>query len=608
MKKAQSSLLIIILFLSSYPYVINSHAWLSGWQYRKSHDINSASGAGTNYQIKITVYYGSGSDSGENVYLNSHCKTDFGDIRFTDNDGETLLDYWMQSKVDSNNAVFWVEVKDDLSSSSTAIYIYYGKADATTTSNGNDVFPVFVDVEEGNINDWSGTSGTGYSFAASTTQKHTGSYGSRITLNPSGAGGYFYKTVTSYSNYNYAFRGWIYDDGDSQASNELSFRFTNTGTGLLIIARSNDRSASYYAYLDGTWKVSSVARSNGWHCFEFRVISGHVYLDIDGTQIADVTSVSMQYPSEIRHFGYRKPTYNYGDDYLVRKYVSPEPTHGAWGSEELAFYIQNISCLAVPDDPDDGEWFSITVTVDCYLLSNFIRTRIDLDYSNLNISFQYSNITGLWTEEHDPNNYVSLDDGNCEKTILDEDTFELLFYIQISASVTKEGAYDVQVVSIADFGNDTEIFSSVFSLTIRTPEAPSLLFGSANTSMTYLGWTDNSEIETTFEIQRSLNGIDYSFLANSAATQYNDTAVSSATYYYYKVRACRNTGVGYKNSSFTSSDLEYTIQQIGGAEGSEEIIIVSRYLFFAGAGGALVIALGGLYWLLKKNRIQGALR
>ncbi|MFZ0965718.1 MAG: DUF2341 domain-containing protein [Candidatus Bathyarchaeia archaeon] len=37
----------------------------------------------------------------------------------------------MESKVDSDNAVFWVEVADDLSSQDRTIYVYYGKSDAT---------------------------------------------------------------------------------------------------------------------------------------------------------------------------------------------------------------------------------------------------------------------------------------------------------------------------------------------------------------------------------------------------------------------------------------------------------------------------------------------
>jgi len=129
-------LVFTLLTLPVFRFVPNVNAnpdWLTGWQYRKSHVINSASGAGTNYQVRIKVHYGSGTDSGEDVYLNSHCRTDFGDVRFTDDDGATELDYWMEEKVDSDYAVFWVEVADDLSSSSATIYVYYGKSDATYT-------------------------------------------------------------------------------------------------------------------------------------------------------------------------------------------------------------------------------------------------------------------------------------------------------------------------------------------------------------------------------------------------------------------------------------------------------------------------------------------
>jgi len=68
-------------------------------------------------------------DVNEMVGLNNHCRDDFGDVRFTKSDGITLLDYWMEEKVDGEYAVFWVEVADDLSSSDVTVYIYYGKSD-----------------------------------------------------------------------------------------------------------------------------------------------------------------------------------------------------------------------------------------------------------------------------------------------------------------------------------------------------------------------------------------------------------------------------------------------------------------------------------------------
>ncbi len=113
----------------------------SNWQYRKSHVVQNASGAGINYQIWLIIHQGSGTDTGNDVYLSDHCEDDFGDVRFTDSDGTTELDYWLESYTNGDEATFWVEVADDLSSSNATIYIYYGNSGASTTSNGANTFP-----------------------------------------------------------------------------------------------------------------------------------------------------------------------------------------------------------------------------------------------------------------------------------------------------------------------------------------------------------------------------------------------------------------------------------------------------------------------------------
>jgi len=68
--------------------------WLRGWKFRKRHTISgSSAGAQINYQIPITVHFGTGADSGDDVYCSGRCRPDFGDIRFTKNDGMVELDY-----------------------------------------------------------------------------------------------------------------------------------------------------------------------------------------------------------------------------------------------------------------------------------------------------------------------------------------------------------------------------------------------------------------------------------------------------------------------------------------------------------------------------------
>jgi hypothetical protein len=152
--KACIILCLTLIFLLSCPYEFEVHAepWLSGWTYRKSHLVKAAAGSGAGYQINVTVHYGSGSDAPYNVYLNSKCRTDFEDIRWTDNDGITLLSYWIQSKTDGVSAFFWIKVADDLTTSDVTIYIYYGKAAATSSSNGENTFLQFDDFD--NLDSW----------------------------------------------------------------------------------------------------------------------------------------------------------------------------------------------------------------------------------------------------------------------------------------------------------------------------------------------------------------------------------------------------------------------------------------------------------------------
>ena len=110
-----------------------AYAWYSeSWLRRMNVSINGSSGAGTDYQVMVNVTY------------DGDMLANFDDIRFTDNDGITLLDYWMESYVASTFAVFWVKVSDDLGSNQL-IYMYYGNSAVSTTSNGTATFLMFED-------------------------------------------------------------------------------------------------------------------------------------------------------------------------------------------------------------------------------------------------------------------------------------------------------------------------------------------------------------------------------------------------------------------------------------------------------------------------------
>ena len=68
----------------------------SGFSYIKAITVTgSADGAQTNIPHRITVFRKAGSDSGDTVYLGTHCNVDFSDLRFTNVSG-TELGYWRE--------------------------------------------------------------------------------------------------------------------------------------------------------------------------------------------------------------------------------------------------------------------------------------------------------------------------------------------------------------------------------------------------------------------------------------------------------------------------------------------------------------------------------
>lgn len=119
----------------------------AGWLYRKQIDLTGQTGAGTNYQVKLQI----GASSGGDFHLEGNsgdfpaAKGDGGDLRFTDNDETTELDFWVE-EVTGGVATVWVEVADDLGSNQT-IYVYYGNAAASNASDGAATFPFFDDFD-----------------------------------------------------------------------------------------------------------------------------------------------------------------------------------------------------------------------------------------------------------------------------------------------------------------------------------------------------------------------------------------------------------------------------------------------------------------------------
>ncbi|UII35012.1 GEVED domain-containing protein [Fulvivirga ulvae] len=111
--------------------------------------------------------------------------------------------------------------------------------------------------------------------------------------------------------------------------------------------------------------------------------------------------------------------------------------------------------------------------------------------------------------------------------------------------------------------------------TATSPSAPSGLSASVSSATSIsLEWTDNASTETSFEIERSVNGGSYSVVNTTGANvnSYEDTGLAASTSYSYRVRA--KNGAGYSAYSNTSSATtpgqtvpEYCVASAGNPSG-----------------------------------------
>ncbi len=81
----------------------------------------------TDYQIKVTLTTSN--------FDYSKAKSDGSDIRFTDSDGVTILDYWIEKWNTSGTSILWVKVPNIPASSTKTIYMYYGNPTASYDVN-----------------------------------------------------------------------------------------------------------------------------------------------------------------------------------------------------------------------------------------------------------------------------------------------------------------------------------------------------------------------------------------------------------------------------------------------------------------------------------------
>jgi hypothetical protein len=107
------------------------------------------------------------------------------------------------------------------------------------------------------------------------------------------------------------------------------------------------------------------------------------------------------------------------------------------------------------------------------------------------------------------------------------------------------------------------IYGSIQGVTI--PSAPSALSATpVSESQIQLAWSDNSTDETGFEIERSLDGTNYSVIGavEGDITTFTDTGLNAHTRYYYEVIATNATGSSLPSHPASATTLSRTLPAI----------------------------------------------
>jgi len=298
-------------------------AWLDGYTYRKAINITGQGSAGTNFQIAFRVGESSGA-TGEDFDVEEHCENFPTDIRFTDNDGETELDYYIENMSGTTpNRVLdvWVKVTDDLSSNQS-IYIYYGKVGDSSGSDGDAVFPT----------EFSGFENTtdGYSGAASTDQQIERAYSLKVASG-------FKEVALSKP---YVAEVWLYNLSNASGDEDIGFYplednlYARVSMGYPTSGEWGYRnSAGWQNTNEGfsyeTWyRLKIVINSDGtFSAWAYDTAGNETTLCEDEDRAGDAVSDRLG-------FYVGKANNTYADAVRVRKFADPEPVFASAGAEE----------------------------------------------------------------------------------------------------------------------------------------------------------------------------------------------------------------------------------------------------------------------------------
>jgi hypothetical protein len=336
--------------------------WLTGWSYRQQHNITSASGADVGYQFNITISNATGTSNGNVCYANGHVRnSDFSDVRVTASDGITLLSIWNATVNSGTNATIWFKDIDNLTSTNSTVYVYYGNAGAPYVGNGTNTFLFFDDLSSGTLGKYNiQQTGTGGSLSVDTT---LGNPAPSIKGSVSGGGAASSTWTIAGNSSSFMPNNYRVDmDVNLTGSLALADLLTNfqAVNGPFYVFRFDTRSTYYDligAYPSG---ASTTTALNTTSIRSSTLTWLHMSAIRTGANLSLYKGGSLQGLGTLEATYTTNSTYQYSgggiavttdgatstdwfDNIIVRSYVSPEPAQGAWGTEQSATVLNIVN-------------------------------------------------------------------------------------------------------------------------------------------------------------------------------------------------------------------------------------------------------------------------
>ena len=293
----------------------------SGFEYYKTVEVDgTVDGAQTDYQMRLVVHEGSGTDSSDNVYVNGHCQADFDDVRFT-NSSDDDLDFWTEDIIESFNEsgnstplynskiypqayyyngvtyiVFSGDDKDPYaitythSSDTWSSPVKVGTNPLADNSDAHGAPAVIVD-DSGYIHVAFGAHNTTLEYCRSSSSEDISSWDTmtditayatypRWVKDTSGDLYIFYRGHTSDANTYYQSYRVSNDEGDSWSSENT---FLDYGTTPYISYMSNCEYDSSNDYIHLSWCRSDSGDTSRLHIY-------HAFLDLDDDHMYNMAS------------------------------------------------------------------------------------------------------------------------------------------------------------------------------------------------------------------------------------------------------------------------------------------------------------------------------